>query len=74
MTTTLTPTQANALKIAVDAVLDAVKAAGDRGAPGGIIYAALMQHGASFSQYESLMGALVLTGRLRREDDLYFVA
>ena len=69
----MTPEQAKLLKLVVDAVLDGVKAAGDMGAPGGVIYAGLMTQGCSLSQYESLMGALVRCGKLRRSGDLYFV-
>ena len=71
--TNLTAQQARALRLIVDVVVDAVKAAGDHGAPGGVIYAALMGQGCSLSQYESLMGALVRAGKLRRSGELYFV-
>ena len=74
MTTQLTNQQAAAIHLVVDAVVDAVKAAGDHGAPGGVIYAALMGQGCSLSQYESLMAALIRVGKLRRSGDLYFLA
>lgn len=74
-TNPLTPQQREALAIIVDAVLDAVKAAGDNGAPGGVIYVGLMTQGCTFSQFESLMSALVRTGKLRHDADshLYFI-
>jgi hypothetical protein len=70
----LNPQQAQALKLIVDATVDAVKAAGDLGAPGGVLYAALMAQGCSLSQFESLMGALVKLGKVRRSGELYFAA
>lgn len=71
--TTLTPTQRRALSDTVDAVECAVRAAGTHGAPGGVIYSGLMMLGCSYSQYTSLMGAMVRNGRLRRDGELYFV-
>jgi hypothetical protein len=70
----LTPAQAAALKVAVDAVMEGVKAAGPHGAPGGVIYAAMMAHGASFNQYTGLMGAMVRAGKLTKTGELYFLA
>ena len=70
----LTEQQRAAMKLVVDAVLDAVKAGGPTGAPGGVIYAVLMGQDCSFNQYTSLMGALVRTNKLRQDGDLYFIA
>jgi hypothetical protein len=67
-------TQKLKLLLICDAVIEAVKVAGDRGAPGGVIYSALMAQGCTFSQYQSLMAALVATGKLRQSGQLYFVA
>ena len=61
-----------AVRQIADAVVESVRVAGDQGAPGGMLYAALMAHGASFSQYQSLMGALVRAGKVTRRGDLYF--
>lgn len=71
-----TPEQATALRLIVSATVDAVKAAGPHGAPAGVIYAALMTQGCSKSQFDSLMGALVRTGKLTHdcEAHLYFIA
>lgn len=71
---TLTASQASALRVIIDAVLSAVTAAGPSGAPGGVIYSALIGHGASFNQYTSLMHGLVSAGKLTREGDCYFIA
>jgi hypothetical protein len=66
--------QVKGLRFILDAVVDAVKVAGDLGAPGGTIYAALMASGATLEQYQAIMSALVQAGKLTRSGDLYFVA
>jgi len=71
--TALTPEQRRAIAAVADAIIEAVRTAGSTGAPGGVIYAALMGQGCTLSQYESFMGALVRTGKLRRSGDLYFI-
>lgn len=68
-----TEQQKAAMRLVVDAVLDAVKAVAPAGAPGGVIYAGLMGQGCTFTQYTLLMGALVRTGKLRQDGDLYFI-
>lgn len=55
------------------AVLEAVNAAGELGAPSGTLYAGLMSQGATLNQYQSLMDGLVNKGKLRREGHLYFL-
>ena len=60
------------LKLVLDAVVDAVKAGGAMGAPGGIIYAAMMARGCTLANYEAIMAALVRVGKIRRSGDLYF--
>ena len=67
----MTQDQARRLRIAMQTLIDAVKAAGDRGAPGGVMYAALT--GAmTLDQFTACMSALVKGGFLRRSSDLYF--
>ena len=68
------PQQVTALKMIIAAVLDAVTAAGPTGAPGGVLYAAMMQQGCTLSQFESLMGELVRIGALSRDGECYHVA
>jgi hypothetical protein len=68
----MNPQQARAIRAACSAIVDAVKAAGPVGAPGGVIYAALIGQGCTVHQYEQLMAALVRLGKLRRSGDLYF--
>jgi hypothetical protein len=63
--------QAQAIRIVCGAIVDAVKEAGDLGAPGGVLYSVL-QGSISLAQFEQLMGALVSTGKLRRDGDLYY--
>ena len=60
------------LKLLCDAIVEAVEVAGDHGAPGGVLYAALMGH-MSLSTFEGLMAALVKAGKLTRRGQLYFV-
>ena len=39
------------------------------GAPSGVIYSALMSHGASFNQFQQIMSTLVRHGFLSHDDD-----
>jgi hypothetical protein len=59
------------LRLALQGILDAVKEAGDLGAPRGVLYSALMGK-ISLAQFEQIMSALVRFGKLRRKDQLYF--
>jgi hypothetical protein len=70
----MTTTAQDALRLIVSATLEAVAAAGPTGAPAGALYAALATQGATLSQFESLMGALVRAGRITQQGHLYFVA
>ena len=68
----MTPNQkVAALRLALQAILGAVKEAGDLGAPGGVLYAALIGR-ISLQRFEQIMTALVRAGKLRRAGDLYF--
>jgi hypothetical protein len=60
----------DALRLALPAILDAVKEAGSLGAPGGVLYAVLMDR-PSLQQFEEIMAALVSMGKLRKSGDLY---
>lgn len=73
-TTTPTAEQLHALRLIVRAVIDTVKETGDRGAPAGVLYAAMQAQGCSKNQFDSLMGALCHQGKLRYEPEsfLYF--
>jgi hypothetical protein len=41
------------------------------GAPGGLLYAALMEHGMSLNDFEMLMSVLVEAKRISKRGDLY---
>lgn len=69
-----TTEQERAIRMLLDGVLESVAAAGPLGAPGGVLYAALMVHGLSLGTFESIMGALVRIGKLRKSGELYFLA
>ena len=67
----LTPTHVHALATASLGVIEAVEAAGDHGAPAGIVFAAMQAQGASFNQFLSLMTTLIRPGYLTMEDNCY---
>jgi len=52
-------------------VVETVKESGSMGAPGGIMYAALMAQGCTLEQFEQIMGALVNAGRISKSGDCY---
>jgi len=56
------------------AIVETVKEAGKLGAPGGVMYAALMAHGCTLDQFNTIMQVLVNVGKLRRSGNLYFAA
>lgn len=70
----MTNEQIQALRAICDAIVESVAVAGSQGAPGGILYAALMASGCSLNQFHSIMAGLVSAGKLTRQGDLYFVA
>lgn len=49
-----------------------VIAGSPEGAPAGVIYAGLMQHGCTLAQYESIEAVLVRTGLVEKKGDLLF--
>lgn len=64
-------TQAAAIRAVCQIFIDAVKEAGTLGAPGGVLYSAVVDK-LSLQQFESIMSVLVQTGKLRKKGDLYF--
>jgi hypothetical protein len=52
-------------------VLEAAETAGDLGAPGGVLYAAMQAHGATLNQFQSFMGTLTRPGYLELDGDYY---
>lgn len=72
MTTTPTPTQAEAIRAIATIVIEALESAGTVGIPAGYLYAALMQVGCTLSSFEKLMGGLVQAGRARKRGHVYY--
>ena len=70
---TLTREQSIALKLIVGATIAAIKAAGPQGAPAGVLFAAMQVHGASKTQFDSLMEGLVRAGAIERNGLCYRV-
>jgi len=52
------------LKLAVDCILESVRAAGPMGAPSGVVYAALMARGMTLSTYQAIITGLVEKGAI----------
>ena len=61
-----------ALKMVADAIVEAVRAGGRLGTPGGTLYAALMAYGCTLEQFEQIMSSLVTCRLLEKRGDLYF--
>ena len=72
--TATTPLQREALRVLIRATVDAVGAAGPLGAPGGVLYAAMMAYGCTLPQFSSFMGSLERAGVVRRQGELYTLA
>ena len=66
--------QVDAIKAVCDAILDTVRLSSPLGAPAGPMYAAMMAQGFTLEQFETVMGALVKAGKLRKSGDLYYSA
>lgn len=69
-----TPTKdqlSSLLKICT-AVIDTVRETGSKGAPRGVVFAALQMQGCSLSQFNSLMSMLVSAKKIREEGLLLF--
>jgi hypothetical protein len=56
----------------MEAIIETVEAVGDYGAPGGTLYAVLMQAGIDYDMYCNIMAIMVAKGMVRREGELYF--
>ena len=62
----MTETRAKALIEICNAILDAIKAAGQQGVPSGHLYAMLMGR-MSLSTYTSIIGALQVAGKITNQ-------
>jgi hypothetical protein len=69
----LSNSQLAAITAVADAIVDAVRVAGPLGAPGGVLYAALMDK-ISLNHFNQFMSALVGAGKLVKDGDCYRVA
>ncbi|CAN7631474.1 hypothetical protein LJR189_004781 [Acidovorax delafieldii] len=67
----MTPEQIKAAQRIGLTVLEAIRDAGPTGAPSGVLYAALMGQGCTFSQYQSLMAPLERRGYVQLEHQCY---
>ena len=56
----------------INCLVDAVKGAGDQGAPAGPMYAAMMTYGCRLDQFEMLIDIAVRAGKLRKQGHLLF--
>lgn len=55
-----------------DILLEAIKAGGDHGAPGGTLYSAVMGVGIQLHQFEFLMKLLIDSGRVVKRGQHYY--
>jgi hypothetical protein len=62
--TQLNDEQIRVLKLAVDCILEAVRATGPMGAPSGIVYSVLMARGMTLSTYQAIITGLVEKGAI----------
>lgn len=58
-----------AIKLAMDCIEEAAKVAGPFGAPSGVVYAALSEHGMTLSVYQQIIGAMTRAGKITVEFD-----
>jgi hypothetical protein len=70
----MTPESQRQLALVVRAVVETIDECPDFGAPGGHIYAALMEIGFSLEAFEKLMAALVKSGKVIKRGHCYFPA
>jgi hypothetical protein len=66
----ITRQQAAAIAL-VAAISDTIKEC-PNGAPGGILYMAMMQHGCSYQTFTDLMSLLLRLGHCHKRGDCYF--
>lgn len=69
----MTAQQAKAMREVARAILSAIIAGGTLGAPGGVLYAALMTAGCTFDQFNSIMRALNSTRMVEQHGDCWHI-
>jgi hypothetical protein len=58
----------------LDALVEAVAVGSTGGAPGSVLYTVMQEKlGIDLPQFEAIMRALVMAGRLEKQGDLYFL-
>ena len=67
----MTVEQARALRAVATVVIDTVRQAGPLGAPGGVMYAAMMGAGCSLHQFDQIMSGLTRAGMLSKRGECY---
>lgn len=65
----MTPAQLQALRTAARAIVEACDL--PHGAPGGVLYAALMAQGCSLNQFTQIMAGLTSAGMVTKDGDCY---
>ncbi len=68
----LTDTQKKAARVAMIALYETVLATGSRGAPAGIVFAAMSEHGCTLAQYQAMETAMIEQGVFTKENNLLF--
>lgn len=68
----MTPTEARAVASVARAIVDTIREVGR--IPSGHLYAALAEHGCTLAVYESIVGAMIDAGAVRREGDVLIAA
>ena len=63
--------QAKLLRTIAAGFIEACEAAGELGAPGGILYAAMMQQGCTLQQFEGITSGLVKAGMVEKRGECY---
>jgi len=69
----MSPQQIDLLQRLGLATLESIEAAGETGAPAGVLYAAMMAQGASKNQFDSFMAGLENKGMVSTEGLCYWV-
>lgn len=75
MATNTNPTKQAMLELLVKltkAVAETITETGSSGAPGGILYTALMSKGVDMQTYQMIMDTLLATGRFVKHGQVYF--
>lgn len=64
----------DAMRRAIDALVDTIRDCGPMGCPSGVLYAGLMTTGVSLSTYERIIEALIAAGRIERRGHVLYAS